>query len=172
MKSSEKSGRSDSIKGFTLIELLVVIAIIGVLSSVVMTSLNTARGKARDARRVADINQIKIALEFYYDKNGNVYPPSIQEMVNDGQMPALPKPPAGAQQTDYAYAAIGSGAICNSYHLGAALEDTNLANLSIDADAPVRTTCTGSKAADFDGEALNCSGTVAAAEDNCYDIKP
>ena len=60
-------------KGFTLIELLVVIAIIGVLASVVLASVNTARGKARDARRVADFNQIRLALELYYDDN-NVYP--------------------------------------------------------------------------------------------------
>ena len=59
--------------GFTLIELLVVIAIIGILSSVVLASLNSARGKARDARRMSDIGQLQLALEFYYDTNGT-YP--------------------------------------------------------------------------------------------------
>ena len=60
-------------RGFTLIELLVVIAIIGLLSSVILASLNTARAKARDSRRLADMKQIATALEVYYDANGS-YP--------------------------------------------------------------------------------------------------
>ena len=62
-------------KGFTLIELLVVVAIISLLSSVVMVSLNSARGKARDARRVADFRNITVAMELYFDKYGR-YPAS------------------------------------------------------------------------------------------------
>jgi len=61
-------------KAFTLIELLVVIAIIGVLSSVVLASLNSARAKSRDAIRLSTIAEIVKALEMYYDKNGK-YPP-------------------------------------------------------------------------------------------------
>lgn len=57
-------------RGFTLIELLVVIAIIALLSSVVLASLSTARAKARDARRVADIDQIRTAMAMYTDANG------------------------------------------------------------------------------------------------------
>lgn len=59
--------------GFTLIELLVVISIIGLLSSVVYASLGSAKAKARDARRIADLNNIKTALILYYDKY-NHYP--------------------------------------------------------------------------------------------------
>ncbi|HWH07394.1 MAG TPA: type II secretion system protein [Candidatus Paceibacterota bacterium] len=62
-------------RGFTLIELLVVIAIIGILSSVVLSSLNTARAKARDANRMAALKSIMLALELYYDKYG-YYPAS------------------------------------------------------------------------------------------------
>lgn len=57
-------------RGFTLIELLVVISIIGLLSSVVLASLNTARIKARDSKRLSDMRQIQLVLELYYDKNG------------------------------------------------------------------------------------------------------
>ena len=60
-------------KGFTLIELLVVIAIIGLLSSVVLASLTTARDKARDASRIAAFNGIRNALELYKTTNG-IYP--------------------------------------------------------------------------------------------------
>jgi prepilin-type N-terminal cleavage/methylation domain-containing protein len=57
-------------KGFTLIELLVVIAIIGILASVILASLNSARSKANDARRKSDLAQIATALQLYRDANG------------------------------------------------------------------------------------------------------
>lgn len=54
-------------KGFTLIELLVVIAIISLLATLAVTSLNNARKRARDTKRLADLRQIRTALELYYD---------------------------------------------------------------------------------------------------------
>ncbi|HWH07010.1 MAG TPA: type II secretion system protein [Candidatus Paceibacterota bacterium] len=63
-----------AVRGFTLIELLVVIAIIGVLSSVVLVSLNSARGKARDAKRLAEMRQIQNALALYALNNNGQYP--------------------------------------------------------------------------------------------------
>lgn len=61
-------------RGFTLIELLVVIAIIGMLASVVLSSVGTARQKGKDARRVADLREIQTALELYATSNGGKYP--------------------------------------------------------------------------------------------------
>lgn len=60
-------------KGFTLIELLVVIAIIALLASVVISSLSSARQKARDTRRVQDLHEMRSALELYHTDNG-AYP--------------------------------------------------------------------------------------------------
>jgi len=68
-----KFSKNNSKNGFTLIELLVVIAIIGILASVILASLNSARAKSRDAKRLMDLRQVKNALEMYYTDNGS-YP--------------------------------------------------------------------------------------------------
>lgn len=60
-------------KGFTLIELLVVIAIIGLLSTLAVVALGSAREKARDSKRLSDLKQVQTALELYYADN-TAYP--------------------------------------------------------------------------------------------------
>lgn len=60
-------------KGFTLIELLVVIAIIGILSAVVLGSLNTARSKGSNAAVKSNMNGLRAQAEIVYDDSGNVY---------------------------------------------------------------------------------------------------
>jgi prepilin-type N-terminal cleavage/methylation domain-containing protein len=111
-------------KGFTLIELLVVIAIIGLLSTLAVVSLNNARLKSRDARRVSDIKQIQTALELYYN-DVNAYPAtgaadSGDAIVNGSvtYMAAVPTNPSPGGAA-YAYAQTVSGA---SYTLGYTLE--------------------------------------------------
>lgn len=62
---------SQTAKGFTLIELLVVIAIIGILSAVVLASLNTARDKGSDAAVISDMDGIRTQAAIYSSTNGN-----------------------------------------------------------------------------------------------------
>lgn len=158
-------------RGFTLIELLVVIAIIGILASIVLASLNSARIKSRDARRVADIKQIQLALELYFDGNGK-YPYSTDDL-DPVYIPTVPKDPVGANLA-YEYQAIVSGLMlsacatpvsCLFYHLSANLEEDTNPALDSDSDR--------ASAAPFDTgitEGPNCG--TAGSPDKCYDVTP
>lgn len=160
-------------KGFTLIELLVVIAIIGILASIVLASLNSARKKSRDARRVADVKQIQLALEMSFDSN-RTYPLTLASLTTGcGGSPCMSTIPTDPLGGAYNYAALG-GTSCTSYHLGASIEENNPTLLGGDADAAAGTTCTGFVGADFNGgpspDAAKC--VAADAGNYCYDLKP
>ncbi len=111
--------------GFTLIELLVVISIIGLLSSIALVGMGKARLKARDAKRLADMRQLQIGLDMYYEQNNNNYPnpdanqggmcggwntssydPFITALKNSGVMSKVPVDPVNSGATGcgiYAY---------------------------------------------------------------------
>lgn len=113
-------------QGFTLIELLVVIAIIGMLATLSIVALNTARSRSRDAKRVADIKQLQTALELYYN-DWSGYPTGTKVTAGNpmssgtnvymGVVPTAPTPADGsctAANNAYAYTQDGAGA---SYHI-------------------------------------------------------
>lgn len=68
MNMPRKGFKND--RGFTLIELLVVVAIIGILATVVIASVTSARKRGRDARRTRDLQEIRSAIELYISQNG------------------------------------------------------------------------------------------------------
>lgn len=78
-------GMNKNQRAFTLIELLVTIAIIAILSGITIVSFSRQNAKARDARRKADLENLRQAIEMYYEDNGK-YPVSDQwiENVDDG----------------------------------------------------------------------------------------
>lgn len=129
-------------QGFTLIELLVVIAIIGILSSVVLASLNSARSKSRDARRVADAKQLQLAFELYFDTN-RVYPLAMDtaSLVTPGYISAIPADPGSNtytyQPVTSAGAACTIAAQCSSYVFRAQLENDNSQLFAGDVDGTV-----------------------------------
>ena len=125
----------DNKKGFTLIELLVVIAIIGILSSIVMVSLNSARAKARDAKRQGDLNALQTALQLYADSQDTFKYPSdgsgsfcsvatggscLNELVTGGYIKSLPQDPLNTGSSTYTYYNAGDDA---TYCLYAPLEN-------------------------------------------------
>lgn len=167
-------------KGFTLIELLVVIAIIGILASVVLVSLNTARQKARDSRRIADMRTVQLALTLYYDAH-NAYPllaapaalstliaADMTEMkgyVQGGKLPCDPSLATASCVTGGEGYVYFSASASGKYHIGAAIESNTHAQLANDADS-------NPGAPDFSGvdTVTNCGLAAATWGAACYDL--
>lgn len=82
MQQSAHSRGAGIRQGFTLIELLVVIAIIGILSAVVLASLNTARTKGNDAAIKANLNTVRVQAGLYYDTHASSYNPAAASTVH------------------------------------------------------------------------------------------
>lgn len=129
MKSKEFALASS--KGFTLIELLVVIAIIGLLASIVVASLGSVQGKGRDARRVADVDSLKKALQIYSIDNG-AYPIATATttlaatstvgaaLLSASTISSIPTDPNGSQ---YYYVSNSTG---TTYNINFCLETTSI----------------------------------------------
>ncbi len=177
--------------GFTLIELLVVISIIALLAATILASLNSARQKSRDARRIADIKQLRTALEIFYDKQAPApqYPQALatcntgagqfyglEALTASGVIPQIPVDPSGGC---YKYTA-NAAAPYTTYHLGASLEQ--ISNPAKDLDKDCNSTGTpvgcplvaagayGPAGTPFNGaDGAGCAGEAAKL---CYDLVP
>lgn len=102
-------------QGFTLIELLVVIAIIGILSSVVLASLNTARGKGADAAIKSNLANIRAQAELFYDNVPGNYTGLCADPVVAGQLNSARGAAGVTAATDNTLASAGTAtlAVCH-----------------------------------------------------------
>jgi len=161
--------RSLTTKAFTLIELLVVISIIGMLSSVVLVSVNSARAKGVDASRVQAVTQVRNALALYASNNGGTYPFStgngnpnyetLEQLVQSGgplnqYLKSLPAKMSSVYTTKY----ISDG---NTYQLFVTTEKGGQFAKNIGCYSSEYTSYDG-----LDGTPINsyCSGNTTSSE--------
>lgn len=124
---------SAGVRGFTLIELLVVIAIIGLLSTIIAAPIQSARKKARDAKKIAELKSTQLALEQYAESNSAQYPTNPFASPGGLSPQFMPLLPTFAASTTsnardafaYAYytaSSTGAEDQIFAYHLGVKLE--------------------------------------------------
>ncbi|HEY4514060.1 MAG TPA: type II secretion system protein [Candidatus Paceibacterota bacterium] len=130
--------KTELAKGFTMIELLVVIAILALLTAIVMTSLSAVQQRARDTRRMEDINMLQKAVALYSSGNFGIYPietatTTITEtstvgslLIASGAIPSIPRDPAHPTYT-YQYV---SNSVGSRYSLSFCLETDSIKNYS------------------------------------------
>ncbi len=181
--------------GFTLIEVLIVVAIIGILASVILVSTNTAREKARDAKRTLDLKELRTALLLYYDANKR-YPtnsefakgvdgtPAGYKYLAPTYIPQVPTDPL--TKASYKYISVTDGTTktsCLGYHVGAQTEGLTSSAGVLDSDDDLlegdakQTPCTtglptgASAGAKFNGiDCKTASSEADVSKDTCYDI--
>ena len=116
-------------KGFSLIELIVVMTIIMVISVVGIVTFTGTNEKARDSKRMADLEKIRVALELYKQENG-IYPTDAETYLVTEFLQEWPSDP---KDYDYVYTQVTS----YTYTLDAYLES---------GGTSVGTSCGGSPA--------------------------
>jgi general secretion pathway protein G len=155
---------SDLRRGFSLIELLIVVTIITILGSIGMVNYQTFSQKTRDAKRKADLEQIRAALELYradvgeYPETDDLSSCGAGEKISNGtidymtDIPCDPKYKENGVKAAYPYARDASNSL--RYEIGALLE----------IDENLDTSCSNN----MDGECTNATGN---AEDCNYCVK-
>ena len=130
-------------KGFTLIELLVVIAIIGILASVVLASLSTARNKGADAAAKGAMSSLRSQAELYYGDHGNSYGPSIGSACNTAASVFASTTAIMANITGNAYAAPSCVNTSNTWAASAQLKGNTSTYFCVDSSGNATTTAAG-----------------------------
>ncbi len=143
-----------------IIGLFVGIAVIGVLASIVLASLNSARQKSRDARRITDIKEIQSALGLYHDANNSIYPSSLSFLVPNF-MASIPNDPYDPSENHSTYSYYQCSP--DSYHLGTSLEQKHPV---LSGDKDIESMCLGDTINGLDSGKCDSSDTGLY----CYDV--
>lgn len=131
--------KKGNLKGFTLIELIVTITIIAILSVIAVVNFSEANRKARDTKRMSDLEKIRIALELVRQV-GTTYPPAsvsatgLDNLVSSGYLQSVPNGPKG---DNYYYQRISNF----SFTLDASLEGVGSTTGSYGANCGTGFTC-------------------------------
>jgi prepilin-type N-terminal cleavage/methylation domain-containing protein len=174
--------RFDLSKGFTLVELLVVIGIIGALATLVLVQLGSTRAKGRDVKRIADVNQMRSAIESYFDDNGK-YPSTtdLSSVLVPTYLTTAPLDPLAPGCLATAYTGTATGAVrCykygteesttpTKYQISTELEVKNASALNSDSDFTTAQAVTGwTTRPGLDGTVETC--TTTAVNDCVFDL--
>ncbi|MDD5567391.1 MAG: type II secretion system protein [Patescibacteria group bacterium] len=169
-------------KGFTLIELLVVIAIIGLLSTLAIVSLNTARQKSRDTKRQADARTLQSAIELCINEGGTIpvraatWPGMLADVCGSTTLGSflssgnMPIPPAGGTTCTattpvgncYSYCTNGT-----TYLLASVLEGTSSGGLTANVAYAIGE-CISVGSAGGDGSVSTSAFTASKCAANNY----
>lgn len=158
-----------------MVELLVVIAIIGILATLLLLQLGIARSKARDAARVAHVNQVRTALELYFDDNGS-YPISatygtsnatgLGPLLVPKYLTQLPLDPLSSGTYLYKYA-YDPAAVPTKYHIWAELEQSSAA---LKGDADINSSAWAAGDGKYDASAASSEACASSTTIDCiYD---
>jgi len=145
-------------KGFTLIELLVVIAIIGILASVVLASLNTARDKGADAAIKANLSGIRAQAELFYDDTSNTYTGLCADANIVAAIDAAKSAAGVVSGTNTTYTTAGSSGTATCHESATAYG----------IEVPLKATATEFFCVDSTGAgAVNAATALAASDTTC-----
>lgn len=177
------------LKKFKWAEIIIILALASALGFVLVTNILDDSAKDRDAARLSDINQIRTALNEYFDRVGH-FPTCLYKKTDcislEGSVEMRTVPVDPFTSIPYAYASIGIGTDCRSFHLGTSLERTESQALLTGSDAPPEppsALCRGSDP-DFSGLSYapggqQCNSTPGIAQptnasngETCFDLKP
>jgi general secretion pathway protein G len=109
------SGKRGS-PGFTLMEMVIVLAIVGILASIVAPLVITALTRAREATLQQDLKTIRKLIDDYYGDKG-AFPPSLQVLVTQGYLRAIPRDPVNGNKAEWKTVLAKEGGISDVHSL-------------------------------------------------------